>query len=72
MTKADYLVTVYEATNRYDGSEGEFYLLGEDPHQWQNLWTDPAYTKLRDELVEELRAHWPNGRRVPLAKIAPV
>ena len=26
----------------YDGTEGELYDVRDDPHQWRNLWNDPA------------------------------
>jgi arylsulfatase A-like enzyme len=48
---------------RYDGTEGELYAVGDDPHQYVNLWSDPARRALRDDLVADLRAHTP-----PLAR----
>jgi arylsulfatase A-like enzyme len=47
---------------RYDGTEGELYDVRADPHQWRNLWDDPAWRARRDALVEELRAHLPPVR----------
>lgn len=44
---------------QYDGSEGELYDLEADPHQWHNLWDDPARRALRDDLVADLRASLP-------------
>ncbi len=41
---------------RYDGTEGELYNVEEDPHQWWNLWDDPAYRSVRDDLVADLYA----------------
>jgi len=41
---------------QYDGSEGELYDLEADPHQWHNLWDDPARRSMRDDLVADLRA----------------
>ncbi|MFY0610433.1 MAG: sulfatase-like hydrolase/transferase [Hyphomicrobiaceae bacterium] len=72
MAKSDVLVTVYESTNQYNGTEGELYLLREDPHQWHNLWDDSGHAVLRAELVEELRTHWPADRETPLEKVAQV
>jgi len=72
MVRGDMLITAYEATNRYDGTEGELYSLSEDPHQWRNLWNDPGYAAQRSDLLEEMRAHWPQDRDAPLEKIAPV
>ena len=72
MVTRDVLITKYEATNRYDGSEGELYDLNEDPHQWHNLWDDPNYTPLRSDLLDEMQAHWPAERGEALEKVAPV
>lgn len=54
---------------RYDGTEGELYDTREDPHQWQNLWDDPARRSLRDDLLADLRDHLPEERlpRLPVA-----
>ncbi|HZO15884.1 MAG TPA: sulfatase-like hydrolase/transferase [Polyangiaceae bacterium] len=54
----------------YDGSEGELYDVGEDPHQWHNLWNDPSRRRLRDELTADLQAHTP-PLRVSLPVAAP-
>ena len=72
MVRDDYLVTAYEKTNCYEGSEGELYLLKEDPHQWRNLWDDQGYASLRKDLVADMRDHLPEGRSEPLEKVAPV
>ena len=48
----------------YDGTEGELYNLVEDPHQWHNLWDDPAYRAQRDDLVADMVASFPTERRV--------
>ncbi len=55
----------------YDGSEGELYDLSDDPRQWTNLWNDPARRKLRDELIDDLRAHLPPERLPRLPVPAP-
>jgi len=55
----------------YDGTEGELYDVREDPHQWRNLWSDPAYAKLRADLVADLHDHLPKPRREPLPVEAP-
>lgn len=39
---------------RYDGTEGELYNVIDDPHQWWNLWDDPGYRSVRDDLVGDL------------------
>jgi hypothetical protein len=72
MIKTDVLITKYDASNRYDGSEGELYDLDEDPHQWRNLWDDPNYAAQRANLLGEMQEHWPEEREQSLEKIAPV
>lgn len=72
MVRDGWLVTVYEPTNRYDGSEGELYRLVDDPHQWRNLWNEAAYASIKRDLVGDLRANLPEGRPDPLPKVAPV
>jgi arylsulfatase A-like enzyme len=39
---------------QYDGTEGELYDMEADPHQWHNLWDDPAHRARRDDLVADL------------------
>lgn len=41
----------------YDGSEGELYHCETDPQQRHNLWNDPAYRSVRDDLVDDLFHH---------------
>jgi arylsulfatase A-like enzyme len=55
----------------YDGSEGELYDTRDDPHQWHNRWHDPSLRRLRDELIEELRARLPPERAPALPFAAP-
>jgi arylsulfatase A-like enzyme len=55
----------------YDGTEGELYDVREDPHQWRNLWNDPARRKLRSDLVADLYDHLPEPRATPLRVEAP-
>jgi ADP-ribose pyrophosphatase YjhB (NUDIX family) len=38
----------------YDGSEGELYAVGEDPHQFTNLWDDPEHKAVREDLVADM------------------
>jgi arylsulfatase A-like enzyme len=72
MYRDGWLVTAYEPGGGYDGTEGELYNLGEDPHQWRNLWDDPAHRAVRRDLVADLYDHLPPARRPPLAVEAPV
>lgn len=39
---------------QYDGTEGELYNLADDPHQWHNLWNDPAHKAIRADLVADV------------------
>ena len=55
----------------YDGTEGELYDVENDPHQWRNLWNDPARRKLRADLVADLYDHLPKPRATPLRVEAP-
>ena len=58
---------VYERTADGPGgvgiATGELYALAEDPHQWHNLWDDPACRSLRDDLVDDLYASLPGEVR---------
>jgi arylsulfatase A-like enzyme len=72
MVRDGWLVTQYGKTNSYEGTEGELYALAEDPHQWRNLWDDPAHAAIKSDLLADLRDNLPAGREVPLEKIAPV
>ncbi len=56
---------------RYDGTEGELYDLREDPHQWRNLWNDPAWARRKSDLVADLYDHLPPPRAVGLRVEAP-
>ena len=48
-----------QSSVEYDGSEGELYTVDEDPYQFRNLWDDPDYRSLRDELVADLYDNLP-------------
>ena len=49
-----YTITAYLPGTLYDGSEGELYDHKEDPQQFRNLWNDPAYAKLKSDLLADL------------------
>ena len=67
-----YVLTRYDATNVYDGTEGELYDLSDDPLQWRNLWDEPSRAGLKRELLAALGDALPAGRENPLEKVAPV
>ena len=48
-----------QSTVEYDGTEGELYNVNDDPYQFRNLWDDPDYRSLRDELVADLYDNLP-------------
>ena len=51
-----------QSSVEYDGSEGELYNVVEDPYQFRNLWSDPDYRTVRDQLVADLRDNLPPAR----------
>src|SRR5262249_44889902 len=55
----------------YDGTEGELYDVRADPHQWRNLWNDPAHRALRADPVADLYDHLPAPRATALRVEAP-
>ncbi len=71
---SDHLLTEYGAGTQHEGSEGELYVLGDDPLQRVNRFEDPACTDDRAELHERLvhHAERPGERAVPGALVAPV
>ncbi|NLA36911.1 MAG: sulfatase-like hydrolase/transferase [Actinobacteria bacterium] len=72
MTRDNYVVTAYKPGYVHDGSEGELYDLGEDPLQRRNLWDDPAYRSVREDLLGDLWDSQPPVRRPRLTVEAPV
>ena len=65
-----YLCTVCEPTNTHDGTEGELYDLKEDPRQFVNRWSDPAYAALKRDLIADLYDNLPAARAEPLEQVA--
>jgi hypothetical protein len=45
--------------------------VGEDPHQFHNLWDDAGCRSLRSDLVADLYDHLPEGRLEKLDVEAP-
>ena len=72
MFRDGWLVTVYEPGGGYAGTEGELYSLTEDPRQWSNLWDDPGYKAVREDLVADLYDNLPPERTEKLSVEAPV
>ncbi len=72
ITRPPWVCTAYLRGSVHDGSEGELYDLGDDPHQRVNLWDDPARRSLRQELVAELWDSRPPDRHRTLRLEAPV
>lgn len=54
-----------EAVWKVDQTQGELYNLAEDPHEWNNLYDDHKYTKIREQMKTELFMHlataWAKG-----------
>jgi arylsulfatase A-like enzyme len=70
----DYLYTEYQPGTVHDGSEGELYVLSEDPLQRDNRFDDPAMVSVRATLAERLEDHErrPGERATPGVLMAPV
>jgi arylsulfatase A-like enzyme len=56
----------------YDGTEGELYDVADDPLQRVNRWDDPGARGVRDDLLDDLRAHLRPARTPRLPLDAPV
>ncbi len=67
-----WLLTAYEPSTLYDGSEGELYNLNEDPEQRVNRWDDPALASLQSDLKAQLYDSLPAPRAPRLERGAPV
>ena len=72
LTRDHYIITAYNKTNIYEGTEGELYDLKEDPYQWRNLWDDPAYKEIKAGLLDDLKAALPPVREPRLDWVAMV
>ncbi|MBV9044437.1 MAG: sulfatase-like hydrolase/transferase, partial [Alphaproteobacteria bacterium] len=56
---------------RYDGTEGEFYDLANDPHQFVNLWSDSKWQTRKRDLIADLYDNLPEERSPRLEVMAP-
>lgn len=66
--RSGFVCTTYKKTNYYQGTEGELYHLGDDPRQWVNLWNDPGYATVRQELTEKITRMEGHPRSPPLER----
>ncbi len=68
ITKDNWVLSSYLASTLYEGTEGEFYNLSDDPLQQRNLWSDPGYRSIRQDLADLLVASQPKAHptRIPL------
>jgi arylsulfatase A-like enzyme len=62
--RSNFVCTSYRKTNYYSGTEGELYSLADDPLQWINLWDDPAYAGLKEQLTARI-SHMERADREP-------
>jgi hypothetical protein len=67
-----WIVTAYNRSSIYDGSEGELYDLKNDPLQWRNLWDEPSAAAMKRDLLDDLGAREPKARREQLKRVASV
>ncbi len=72
ITRDGWVCTTYGRGTVHDGTEGELYLLADDPHQRENRWDDPSLRAVRDDLVADLHDHQPLARSPLLPVEAPV
>ena len=72
MYRDGYICTLYDRTGYYDGTEGELYDVERDPHQWENLWDDPAFASIKSDLLADLKDHMPPERETPLERVSKV
>lgn len=72
ITRDGWTCTAYLPSTIYDGTEGELYNLEQDPHQQHNLFDDPGYRAIRDDLLDDLREHHPTSTGEKLPLVAPV
>ncbi len=67
---SQYLYSEYQRGTMHDGTEGELYVLADDPLQRVNRFDDPALASARSELSERLRTHM--TRENQCLELAPV
>jgi arylsulfatase A-like enzyme len=57
---------------KYDGTEGELYDRLEDPWQWRNLWNDPAFKRVKSDLLADLWDNMPEECAQERRVVSPV
>ena len=67
-----WIITRYDASSIYDGTEGELYDLKNDPQQWRNLWDEPAAAAIKADLLDDLRTRTPPQRAPRVAPYSSV
>lgn len=66
--RSGFVCTSYKKTNYYEGTEGELYDLAADPHQWTNLWDDPAYAVVKMDFTAKIARMERPEREPPLVR----
>jgi arylsulfatase A-like enzyme len=66
------LCSAYEKSSIYEGHEGEFYDLRNDPLQFENRWDEASAQGLKKDLIAELYAELPSEPKERPAWRAPV
>jgi arylsulfatase A-like enzyme len=51
-----FLATTYDRGTVHDGTEGELYVLDDDPLQHENRWRDPSLASVKADLIDDLRS----------------
>jgi arylsulfatase A-like enzyme len=67
-----FLATAYDPGTVHDGTEGELYVLDDDPLQHENRWRDPALAGVKGDLIDDLRSRssiWNRDARVAEAPV---
>lgn len=72
ITRDGWVCTACLPSTEHDGTEGELYSLVEDPLQRVNLWDDPEYRSIRDDLLADMWANQPPEHAPRLNLEAPV
>ena len=66
----NFICSNYMKTNRYPNGAGELYNYDTDPNQFYNLWDDPNYETIKNELLNKLKHNIPPTRLKKLKRVA--